>query len=94
MQNEQLSLEWKQLADLPDVEGFAGSYAGVSNGALLVCGGANFPEKPLWEGGILPSIAGQTAFMYCPPAMDGRMPPRCPSPWAMGLLPLCRRESC
>lgn len=51
MQNEQLSLEWKQLADLPDVEGFAGSYAGVSNGALIVCGGANFPEKPLWEGG-------------------------------------------
>ena len=51
MQNEQLSLEWKRLADLPDVEGFAGSYAGVSNGALIVCGGANFPEKPLWEGG-------------------------------------------
>ena len=48
MQNEQISLEWKQLADLPDVEGFAGSYAGVSNGALIVCGGANFPEKPLW----------------------------------------------
>lgn len=39
------------MADLPDAEGFAGSYAGVSNGALIVCGGANFPEKPLWEGG-------------------------------------------
>lgn len=46
-----LSLKWKQLADLPDAEGFAGSYAGVSNGALIVTGGANFPEKPLWEGG-------------------------------------------
>lgn len=45
------SLDWKQLADLPDAEGFAGSYAGVSNGALIVAGGANFPEKPLWEGG-------------------------------------------
>ena len=51
MQNQPQTLEWKQLADLPDVEGFAGSYAGVSNGALIVCGGANFPEKPLWEGG-------------------------------------------
>ena len=46
-----LSLDWKPLADLPDAEGFAGSYAGVSNGALIVAGGANFPEKPLWEGG-------------------------------------------
>ena len=51
MCNSELSLDWKQLADLPDAEGFAGSYAGVSNGALIVAGGANFPEKPLWEGG-------------------------------------------
>lgn len=46
-----LSLDWKQLADLPDAEGWAGMFAGVSNGALIVAGGANFPEKPLWEGG-------------------------------------------
>ena len=51
MDTTQLSLDWKQLADLPDAEGYAGSYAGVSNGALIVTGGANFPEKPLWEGG-------------------------------------------
>ena len=44
-------LEWKALASLPDAEGFAGSYAGVHAGALIVAGGANFPEKPLWEGG-------------------------------------------
>lgn len=51
MDSSSLSLEWKQLAELPDAEGFAGSFAGVSNGALIVAGGANFPEKPLWEGG-------------------------------------------
>ncbi len=51
MTENPFSLDWKKLADLPDAEGFAGSYAGVSNGTLLVCGGANFPEKPLWEGG-------------------------------------------
>ncbi len=51
MTDNPLSLDWKKLADLPDAEGFAGSYAGVSNGALIVAGGANFPEKPLWEGG-------------------------------------------
>lgn len=44
-------LEWKSLAELPDAEGWAGMFAGVSNGVLIVGGGANFPEKPLWEGG-------------------------------------------
>lgn len=34
---------WKDLPALPDSVGFAGAYAGVSNGALLVGGGANFP---------------------------------------------------
>lgn len=51
MKQTDFSLEWKRLADLPDMEGWAGMFAGVSNGALIVCGGANFPEKPLWEGG-------------------------------------------
>lgn len=41
---------WKQIATLPDSLGVAGACAGVSNGALLVAGGANFPE-PLFEGG-------------------------------------------
>lgn len=46
-----LPLDWKLLPPLPDREGFAGSYAGVANGALLVAGGANFPVKRPWEGG-------------------------------------------
>lgn len=45
------SPEWKRLPCLPDAEGYAGSYAGVHGAMLLVAGGANFPEKPLWEGG-------------------------------------------
>ena len=45
------SLDWQALPALPDKEGFAGSFAGVSRGALLVAGGANFPEKRPWEGG-------------------------------------------
>lgn len=36
---------------LPDKEGFAGSFAGVSHGALMVAGGANFPGKKPWDGG-------------------------------------------
>lgn len=39
------------LPSLPDKEGFAGPFAGVSNGALLVAGGANFPDQKPWEGG-------------------------------------------
>lgn len=36
---------------LPDREGMAGVFTGVSHGVLLVAGGANFPEKKPWEGG-------------------------------------------
>jgi N-acetylneuraminate epimerase len=42
---------WSQLPALPEHEGFAGAFAGVSHGTLLVAGGANFPEKKPWQGG-------------------------------------------
>ena len=42
---------WTQLPSLPDKEGFASMFAGVSGGALLAAGGANFPDKKPWEGG-------------------------------------------
>lgn len=34
-------LRWRQLPAIPDGEGFAGTFAGVSGGALIVAGGAN-----------------------------------------------------
>jgi len=44
--------EWRQLASIPDGDGFAGSYAGISGGALIVAGGANFPgDKRPWTQG-------------------------------------------
>ena len=36
------TLEWSRLPDLPDTTGFAGAFAGVSGGALIVAGGTNF----------------------------------------------------
>jgi N-acetylneuraminate epimerase len=48
---EPLALKWNQLPSVPDAEGFASAFAGVSHGALLVAGGANFPGKRPWEGG-------------------------------------------
>jgi N-acetylneuraminic acid mutarotase len=45
------SLGWKALPSIPDREGFAGPFAGVSGGTLIVAGGANFPDKRPWESG-------------------------------------------
>lgn len=44
------SLHWQQLTPLPDQIGFAGVCAGVSNDALLVAGGANFPDGSNFDG--------------------------------------------
>ncbi len=38
-------LTWGRLPPLPNPVGFAGAYAGVAHGALLVAGGANFPDN-------------------------------------------------
>jgi N-acetylneuraminic acid mutarotase/predicted RNase H-like HicB family nuclease len=45
------ALSWKQLPPLPESLGVAAPFAGTSGGALLVGGGANFPDKMPWEGG-------------------------------------------
>ncbi len=50
-------LRWDRLPALPPSAGqsvqpgVAGPYAGVHGDALLVAGGANFPEKMPWDGG-------------------------------------------
>lgn len=44
-------LNWRQLPPLPDPHGFAAPFVGVSNGAVLLAGGANFPDRQLWNGG-------------------------------------------
>ncbi|HEX5222605.1 MAG TPA: galactose oxidase [Verrucomicrobiae bacterium] len=51
LQSAELALHWQQLPPLPDPIGFAGPFAGTSGGALIVAGGANFPDKMPWEGG-------------------------------------------
>lgn len=44
--------EWRQLPPLPDALGFGGPFGGASGNALIVAGGANFPGKMPWEGGL------------------------------------------
>ncbi|WP_145267107.1 sodium:solute symporter family transporter [Calycomorphotria hydatis] len=41
-------LDWQSLPDLPDSLGVAGPLVGVHHDALIVAGGANFPQ-PVWE---------------------------------------------
>jgi len=45
------TLEWLQLPSLPDPIGFAAPFAGTSSGALIIAGGANFPNAMPWDGG-------------------------------------------
>ena len=47
----QRQFSWEEMPAIPDKEGFAGMYAGVSGGALICMGGANFPDAMPWEGG-------------------------------------------
>ncbi len=44
-------LQWSPLPALPDERGFAGSFAGVVDGTLMVAGGTHFIDKMPWEGG-------------------------------------------
>lgn len=45
------NLRWEKLPPVPNRGGLGSPFAGVSDGTLLVGGGANFPDAPLWEGG-------------------------------------------
>lgn len=56
-----MALDWRQLPSIPDPLGVAGPYAGVSGDALIVAGGANFPDKMPWEGGR--KVWHDTAFV-------------------------------
>ncbi|GAA4796945.1 hypothetical protein GCM10023231_26790 [Olivibacter ginsenosidimutans] len=48
---QDFSLKWETLPAIPDTIGFAGSYSGVANDALVVAGGANFPDGGApWKG--------------------------------------------
>ena len=42
-------LAWEKLPAIPDAEGFAAAFAGVSNGALIVGGGANIAGEKWGE---------------------------------------------
>lgn len=75
--------DWKRLPTLPDKEGFAGPFAGVSNGALIVAGGANFPDKKPWEGGK--KVWYDTVFVLEKPDGEWKVAGKLPRPLGYGV---------
>jgi N-acetylneuraminate epimerase len=74
---------WERLTSLPDKEGFAGAFAGVSNGALIVAGGANFPDKKPWEGGKKQWY--DTVFVLEKPRGEWKVAGKLPRPLGYGV---------
>lgn len=74
---------WSKLASLPDPEGFASSFAGVSNDSLLVAGGANFPGKKPWEGGT--KVWYDNVYALSDPSGQWQMVGRLPKPLGYGV---------
>lgn len=73
---ERISALWTQLPHYPDENGVAGAIAGVSHGALLVGGGANFPVSPPWDKG--PKVWYEDVYALSSPKgtwkLVGKMP--------------------
>jgi len=74
-------LEWGELPELPDKFGFGGPFAGVSNDALIIAGGANFPVS-LFQGGR--KMWHDTAFVLEKGAGEWLTGLRLPRPLAYG----------
>ena len=74
---------WKQLAPIPDKAGLAGPFAGASGDALIVAGGANFPQGRPWDGH--PKVWHDRIFLLDDPDGQWRIADiRLPRPLAYG----------
>ena len=77
------AFEFSQLPPLPDREGFAGAFAGVTDGSLIVAGGANFPDQKPWENGK--KIWYDTVFALDKPDGVWRIVGKLPRPLGYGV---------
>lgn len=80
-------LEWSQLPRLPDPIGLAGPVAGTSGGALLVGGGANFPDGPPWDGHA--KVWHDELFVLPTPDGPWQRGARLPKPLAYSMCASC-----
>lgn len=75
--------QWSPLPALPDERGFAGSFAGVVDGTLMVAGGTHFIDKLPWEGGT--KVWYDTLFALEKPDGDWRVVGKLPHPNGYGV---------
>lgn len=75
--------DWRQGRPLPDPVGVAAPFAGVSGGALVVAGGAQFPGRPPWEGGT--KVWTDTVWVLEQPDGPWIRAGRLPAPRAYGV---------
>lgn len=75
-------LKWNQLPSIPDAVGFAGSFAGVSHGALVVAGGANIENK--WTTNFH-KIWYDSVFVLENPTSQWRLAGKLPHPLGYGV---------
>jgi N-acetylneuraminate epimerase len=78
-----LQIQSAQITPLPVRQGVAGAFGGASEGALLVAGGANFPDRPPWEGGI--KTWHDAIYVLADPAGQWQSAGRLPRPLAYGV---------
>ena len=76
-------IEWKELPALPDPFGFAGPFAGIVDGNLVVAGGANFPDGRPWEGAN--KIWHDTIYLLDNPDSEWKIAGTLPKPLAYGI---------
>ena len=76
-------LRWEKLPPIPNALGVAGAFAGVSGDALLVAGGANFPDEKPWEGGS--KVWHREVFVLEKPDGEWRRAGQLPVPLGCGV---------
>ena len=75
---------WTQGPVIPDSDGFAGAFVGVSNNALLLAGGANFPgNKRPWTNGS--KTWYDKIFALENPSSSWKLVGKLPKPTAYGI---------
>jgi SSS family solute:Na+ symporter len=75
-------LEWSAEADLPAANGRGGPFVGRLGEALLVAGGADFPDAAPWEGGA--KVWHDELWLLDAPGAPWRLAGRLPAPLAYG----------
>jgi len=78
------SFNWSELPNIPDNVGFAGSFSGISNNALIVTGGANFPDGGApWTGSK--KVWHDDIFILDSPDGDWKVLGKLPQPLGYGV---------